>query len=356
MAVSAAVVASSFLAAAGRNGDFAIDLHAAFLPAAERVLHGHSPFPGPDSPVVATGAAYVYPPLTAVVLAPVSWLPFWVVAGAMTVLLAAAVVGTLRLLGVSDPRCYAAAFLWGPVLAALQTANLTLLLGLALAALWRWRESPSRSGVALAAALAPKVFLWPLSIWAIATRRTRTAALGIGLALVVTFGSWAAVGFAGLRDYPRLTHNLARNEQDDAVTVYALARDLGVGSHTAWALWLAVGLAVLVAGVIVAIRGDEQRAFALLIAASLVLTPIVWLHYFAVLLVPLAIARPRFDLTWLLPAVLIGASGTGNGGVTRTVLALGVAAVVVGCSLARQKPTEAAQPVPRRRTTTDESP
>ena len=121
----------------------------------------------------------------------------------MTVLLAAAVAGTLRLLGVSDPRCYAAAFLWGPVLAALQTANLTLLLGLALAALWRWREVPSRSGVAFAAALAPKVSR-PLAIWAIATRRTRTAAVGIGLALVVTFVSWAAVGFGGLRDYPRL--------------------------------------------------------------------------------------------------------------------------------------------------------
>ena len=76
-----------------------------------------------------------------------------------------------------------------------------------------------------------------------------------------------------------------------------------LGADTAWALWLAVGLAVLVAGVIVAIRGDEQRAFALLIAASLVLTPIVWLHYFAILIVPLAIARPRFDLTWLLPVV-----------------------------------------------------
>ena len=351
----AVVVASSFLAAAGRNGDFAVDLRRAFLPAAERVLHGHSPLPAPDSPVVASGQAYVYPPLTALVLAPVSWLPFWVVAVVTTLLLAAAVVGTLRLLGVSDPRCYAAAFLWGPVLAALQTANLTLLLGLALAAVWRWRDVPGRSGPALAAALAPKLFLWPLAIWALLTRRTRTAVVGIGLALLVTFVTWAAVGFDGLRDYPRLTHNLSRFEQDDAVTVYALARGLGVASHTAWALWLVVGLAVLVAGCVAAARGDEQRAFALLIAASLVLTPIVWLHYFAILLVPLAIARRRFDLTWLLPVVLIGASGTGNGGVARTALVLGVAAVVVGCSLVRQEPKEGGQPVLRRRTTTEAS-
>ena len=32
--------------------------------------------------------------------------------------------------------------------------------------------------------------------------------------------------------------------------------------------------------------------------------PIVWLHYLVLLLVPLAIARPRFSLLWLLPVLL----------------------------------------------------
>ena len=39
-------------------------------------------------------------------------------------------------------------------------------------------------------------------------------------------------------------------------------------------------------------------------AATLALSPIVWLHYLVVLLVPMAIARPRFSLLWLLPVVL----------------------------------------------------
>src|SRR5262249_26998467 len=155
----AALVAISFLGEAGRSGDFGIDLRQAFLPAAHRVLHGDSPFPAPDSPDVAARTAYVYPPATALVLAPVSWLPSGAVAVVVTILLALAVVGTLRLLGVVDPFCYAAAFLWGPVLAGLQTANLTLLLGLALAAFWRWRDDRARAGIALAASLAPKVFL-----------------------------------------------------------------------------------------------------------------------------------------------------------------------------------------------------
>ncbi len=38
--------------------------------------------------------------------------------------------------------------------------------------------------------------------------------------------------------------------------------------------------------------------------ATLVLSPIVWLHYLVVLLVPVALARPRFSLLWLLPVLL----------------------------------------------------
>ncbi len=54
---------------------------------------------------------------------------------------------------------------------------------------------------------------------------------------------------------------------------------------------LAVGLALL-AGV------WRYRSFALAIAASLVLSPIVWLDYFALAAVPLAIARPRLSWIW----------------------------------------------------------
>jgi hypothetical protein len=41
--------------------------------------------------------------------------------------------------------------------------------------------------------------------------------------------------------------------------------------------------------------------FATMIGASIVAAPIVWPHYLALLLVPLAIARPLPDLAWGLP-------------------------------------------------------
>jgi hypothetical protein len=351
LAVAAAVVAISFLVAAAQDGDFAYDFNHTFLPAADDVVHGRTPYPAHDDSAVAGRTAYVYPPFAAVVLAPFTWLPADALEVAFTVLLAAAVAGTLRLLGVSDLRCYAVCFLWGPVLAGLQTANLTLLLGLATAAVWRWRDDRLRLPVGLALALAPKIFLWPLAVWTLVTRRAVAALSGVALALGLTAVTWAILGFAGLGGYVPLLRELGRLEEADAYTAFALLVELGVGEEIARAVWLCIGLSALVACALVA-RRDERRGFALAIAATLLLAPIVWLHYFALLLVPLAIQRPRFDLVWLAPVLLIGASGTGNGGTGQTVLVLLVAAVVSAAALFTQRPATQA---PLRSTTIESS-
>jgi len=351
MLAAAAVVSVSFLAAAGRDGTFAIDLRRAFLPAAHQVLHGHTPYPRVSQLSAAEQTGYVYPPLSAVILAPLSWIPSLVVALVVVCLAAAAIAATLWLLDVRDARCYAVAFLWGPTLAALQTANLTPFLALAAAAVWRFRAR-SQGGWAMAAALAPKVFLWPLAAWAIAAGRIRTAVTGVAGAVALTLASWGAIGFAGLETYPHLLRRLQALEERDAYTIFALARALGAGHGGARAVWLAAGVATLAACLVFARRRDERRAFALAVAASLLLTPIVWLHYFVLLLVPLAIARPSLDWSWFLPIALIGGSGTGNGGTARTILVLGTGAVVVAAALF---PTAPGYVLARRRTTSDES-
>ena len=38
-----------------------------------------------------------------------------------------------------------------------------------------------------------------------------------------------------------------------------------------------------------------------MLAAALAASPIVWMHYFLLLLVPLALARPRLSALWLVP-------------------------------------------------------
>ena len=76
-------------------------------------------------------------------------------------------------------------------------------------------------------------------------------------------------------------------------------------------------------------RGDERTAFVVAIAASLALTPIVWLHYFALLLVVVALAQPRLGYVWFVPLAMFITPGSGHPSPFDTAWALGVAALTV---------------------------
>ena len=71
-------------------------------------------------------------------------------------LLAAGVVATLAVLDVRDWRCYGLAFLWPPVLSAIQTGNVTIPLALSAALVWRFRDRSTVSGVCLGVSMAAK--------------------------------------------------------------------------------------------------------------------------------------------------------------------------------------------------------
>ena len=81
-----------------------------FLDAAEAVLDGRSPFP--DAATLSGDQNYVYPPLLALALIPLTALPTSVVVFLWVVVGIAAVAGSLWLLGVRDPWVYAIAFLY----------------------------------------------------------------------------------------------------------------------------------------------------------------------------------------------------------------------------------------------------
>jgi hypothetical protein len=66
-------------------------------------------------------------------------------------------------------------------------------------------------------------------------------------------------------------------------------------------LAIAVGGAVLMLSISIAIRGHEsaeQRTLALTLLAALLLSPVVWAHYFVFLLIPVAIAHRRLSAAW----------------------------------------------------------
>jgi hypothetical protein len=76
------------------------------------------------------------------------------------------------------------------------------------------------------------------------------------------------------------------------------------------------------------------------VAATLALSPIVWLHYLVVLLVPVAIARPRFSALWLLPVLLWVSPKPGYAEGVATFAPALAAAIVVAVLLVRPRPRE----------------
>jgi hypothetical protein len=124
--------------------------------------------------------------------------------------------------------------------------------------------------------------------------------IGVG----VTFAAWAAIGFDGLTGYPDLLRRLSELQSENSYSIVGMAATLGVGEVVGQALTLAAGAGLLAGCAVFARRGDDVRSFTCAVAATLALSPIVWLHYLVLLLVPLAIARPRFSAIWLLPVLL----------------------------------------------------
>ena len=105
-------------------------------------------------------------------------------------------------------------------------------------------------------------------------------------------------------------------------TPYALLIDLGASSSVARTVTLAAGTAVLA-------LAWRRRSLGLFIAAALVVSPIVWRHFFALLIVPVALSRPRFGPAWLVPLAFWFVPGSYNGTTWQTALGLATAAVTV---------------------------
>lgn len=295
------VVALAFVVVSGgRTGsDFTT-----FWESGRHVLHGASPYPRLQSlPAVADRvmfSPFVYPPPAAFAMVPLSLLPFAAANVVFLLLGLASLVLALRLLGVRDPRCYGAAFLAEPVFAAGGNGTVSLALLLGVAAAWRYRGTTVRLGLLVAAVVALKLFLWPLWIWLLWTRRFAAALLAAVAAGVVTLAGWALIGFAGLHDYPHLLGRLTELVGPNGYSLYALQRAAGE-SHVAAEAGLAAAAVVVLAAAARARPATERASFCAALGSALLLTPILWPHYLVLLFVPIALARPAFSALWLLP-------------------------------------------------------
>ena len=298
-----------------------------FRTAALEVVHGHSPYVTPSAAAFSHFDKFVYPPVAALFFAPFAALP----AGPARVLMflagLAAILAALRLLRVADWRCYGVAIISAPAINTLALGALTSFLFLGTALAWRYRDNTWVAALATACTAVLKLFLWPLAVWLVATRRWRATLICGAAALVLLLVGWAVIDFAGFSSYPRLVHLL---EQVEAPASYSTIALLGLGSGTETAVTVVLSLAAVVA-IWVAVRGTggDRRALAVAVVASLFVTPLVWLHYLLLLFVPIALYRPRLSGLWFVPLVLWATPTTHSHGTSwRIALALAVVAVV----------------------------
>ncbi len=303
------------LASAGgtqRPGDFGY----VFLPAANDVLDGRNPYMDPDEFRGPPQAPYAYPPVVAIALTPFALLPETVggtfVPGALfTLLLVAATIASLYLLGVADWRCYPIALLYPFTLEAFEYGALGPVLLLAIALAWHSRDRPWVAASAIAAAIVMKLFTWPLLLWTAVTGRLRTTVAAAALALLLVVASWTVLGFDGVGNYPRLLERLVEVEAENSYSAFAIFRALELPETASRVAVLLVGGCLLILAWRAATASGasaherDRRSLSLVVAAALVLTPILWLHYLVLLLVPLALARPRLSPLWAVPLVLV---------------------------------------------------
>jgi len=323
------------LAAYAGDNRLALDFHHELYRQADAVVHGHDAYESPDADL-SDRSNLLWPMAAVLPVVPFTALPAGVADWLATAAVIASLVAALAVLRVRDWRVYGVVLLWPATIEGIQTANASLPLTLLVALMWRYRDRAGIAGAALGYAVAVKLFLWPLVVWQVLVGRARTAlvALAVAVASLVLL-----LPFISIVDYVRLLRELGRTFEHDAYTPFALLTDLGMPDTAARAATLALGLGILA-------LAWRRRSLGLALAAALCLSPIVWRHFFVLLLVPLALSRPRFDAVWLIPIGMWVGDGTLNGAPWQTAAVLGLATLVFGlCELRPgERPARALSP------------
>ena len=285
-----------------RSGSIAADFHNEIYPEAREILAGRNPFPSPDADF-SHGSNAVWPPLVAFVVAPLTLFPPGAADYAAAIASLLCFAAALWIVGVRDWRVYGACGLWPPVIGEIRTAHFSLVMCLLIAVAWRTRKRVWAPGLAVAAAVSLKFFLWPLIPWLAARRRYREAALAAALTAISIL---LVLPFTSLGNYVRVLRSLGDTFDQDSYSPFGLLVQAGAPETISKAIALVLGFAVLA-------LGWRWRSLAMFVGAALLISPIVWLDYYAVLAIPLAIVRPTFQAIWLLPVVTFGVVAAGYG-------------------------------------------
>jgi alpha-1,2-mannosyltransferase len=280
---------------------FAWDFRA-FYDAGHQYLYLHSPYVSGSLAAMTSRENFVYPLPLAAIFAPVSLIPYPLAAALFVAINAVLLALALRLLDVRDWRCYLAALIGVPSVVGIGLGTISPLLVFLLAVLWRFRDRGRVAVPVLALLVLAKLFLWPVGLWFLFTRRFRTALAALITCAAAVFLSALPLGIGPLWHYPALLRALSSVEGPSSFSLTSLGMGVG-GSYLAGSvLSLAVGLLLSIDILRSARLRDDSRAFRLAIVAALAMSPIVWNHYLVLMFVPLALIRPRFSPLWVASA------------------------------------------------------
>jgi hypothetical protein len=292
---------------ASRWGELAIDFRTV-TPYLRGLGRGADPFVGQD---LGPGGHFLRTVLAGWILSPFAWLPNgYLLVVALEVI---GVVGAALLLGVRDWRLIALAVAWPATVNSVQTGNITVLVLVLLAAALHDRDHV-RSGFWAGLAVGVKLFPWPVLVWLAATKRWRA----LGLALVIQlFALLITLPYLSIGSYVRFELEVNRTFSERALTLDALVRRIGGSPAEGAAFALAIGLTILWKG---------RRDFGWVVVSMLVLSPVVWLHYYDLLLIPLALWSESLWV-WSIPMLFFLVPGQWNGRIWQTALALAALAL-----------------------------
>ncbi len=325
-------VAIGMFAAASSSNSLAADFANELYPEAKLLLEWTNPFPGPDVPLV-YGHNLIWPPLAAFLVAPLTVLSAGAANWAIALIGLGCSLLSLRIVGVRDWRVYGLFALWPQVISEIRISHLTPILCVLLALAWRYRDVRLAPGLAVGFAGAIKFFLWPLGVWLAAIGRVREAVVA---ALVAGASLLLVLPFTDLQDYLRTLIQLGKDFDQDSYSSFGFLVQLGLDETPAHVVTYALGAALLLAC-------WRRASLGLAVAAALVLSPIVWLDYYAVAAVPLAIVRPRLSAVWFAPlatwGLLSAGIGAGNGWGSARVLI--VFAIVLGVVVRAERADDA---------------
>lgn len=250
-----------------------------FYSAALSVLHHRSPFPALGTSKIYSGSSFVYPYLTA-------WLftPFTLFDRSRAELLyiavsiVALVVG-LRFMGVKRHSHILLFLLSSATIVSWQIGTLNPLFVLGIGLAWRIRSKVVGLGIIIAILGFAKLFLVPMVLWLLVSKRYRAFLVALVSLLVMASVNFV-LGPLTIMNYLRMLSTLARHEGIVGYSTSALLRTIGLGVYSSEAI-------VIVIATLIAIyfyrysaaNRDERLLVGGFVISALVITPILWVSY-----------------------------------------------------------------------------